>query len=286
MPSVHISDNSGLLTKGGWMRPSQATGPTEILGADRHGKMSALEVHVRATPKRSGPVFVGFPAACGIFAPETGVLLYDGRTVRAGDIASGADTQSNSVDVLHGSTDITPDGNSVPHLWAEFSCAACFRNPDRLALRCSSPVKVPPPALLRKHKSASIVTSHEQQFLILDRKGLQSAVAEDWVQAVKQVGELWLYNADKKCVAVPREFSVFGLWYVEALISLGEGFVITYDSAQHTLFSYIQLAGSRPRTVASCRCSCISAQASGIVEIHWKGTGWNPVVSGCVVAPL
>lgn len=281
MPLAEISSDSIVLRRSGWSRPHQ--GRSDLIGVDRHGRLSIAQVDCLVLTEQRAPVFLGFPAGFGSFAPTTVILAYNGNTIPASELPAGAECRDSSLEILHGKNDIIPDDESFSQIWQALRDASFFVGNDRLAFRAYTPTARRAAPLLRRYKAVDITPSRGTYFICVTRSGLRASWDHDWSQTVSQLVELWLYDSGSESTLIPREASVLGMWYIEALLHLRLGFSIQYDSAQHTLHAHVQIASTEPRKVGPCRCSCVLPFEMQIVQLTWREPGWNPIVSGCVI---
>ncbi len=285
MPCALLSTKSALLTTNGWGRVEAIPGRTRVFGVDRHGRLAFKSVQAERLKSNEATVFLGSTSAFGNFAGVTRILTYDGRVITAADLAESGRITDTCFDTIVDLPNGKLSKDFGTHIWDTIASSALFVGVGKVAVGCRDWKKISLSSFARKHGLCSIERVHGQAYIITRKSGFDSAVSENWAEAVLAVGRPWLHDSEHDREEVSRDNSAFGIWYLSALRELKIGFEVKYDSLQHTISSYIVNVGAPPRSVSRGRCVCYGHERSGLVRIAWEGSSWNPVASGFLTGP-
>ncbi len=280
MPSVILANDSTVLTGKGWVSIGAVGRSGSLVGVDRHGKLAVRTVALTASKNSARVAVVGTEATCGIFAPETRLLLKDGTAETVGAIVEtlqpGGHWFENVVTV--------PSSNLTGDLFFRaLSKSAAFSTDRGVALRCRS-------RNVQEWESASrsagcrYTKVSEEAFCLIGSTRLKRLHGLELIRAIRDVSDaVWRSPEDEA-----REFDYSSLacclWYVTALSALKVGYVLMYDSLQHSLLFRVVLDSSHKPPVKKCRCAFYQSETTASVNVTWESSSWTPIGSGFLIS--
>jgi len=267
-----------LISKVGWIAANRLGQGDTVFGADRHGAVVGRAVSLSPSRSIIATAFLGTSAAFGEFSSVTRILTHDGASLQLSQLIESDGIGDARFETL---THIEEESNwrSTEELvWSILSGAAAGRDSNRIAIKCRKSLADMVPGLTKIRQFGGSTYS------LLDRSDLRDALIRAPRATLSTIGELWLRNDDDARLELERAFHPFAPIYAAVLRQEGKGYRFQYDSLQHTAYIFICDAEEPPPPVGKVGCACYGTSRGDEFLIEWKGTDWNPIASGFLLA--
>jgi len=278
MPYTQIVSGSLIFGQHGWEFASPDLRSRKAFGSDRHGKIVAKDITLDPLPQSDMAVFLGTEACFGIFGAETLLVTRAGRCFTARALVESSEIGEFWFENVT-AFPFSPAEADRSQLLAALSRVAPLGTEARLARRCARNDTV---VAERLRSFSKLYRVGNDQFLVLDRVGLQAVKIENW-KMVFELARILCTEMDDDGVTFEVDDAALAAWYYSALASSREYYMISFDSLQHSLFAKVQLTDERPSPFKNGRCGYLERKPYENVRILWDDPSWSPIINGFLV---
>lgn len=276
MPSIFVTEQTPMLSEMGWRAIGYLPNDTVLWGIDRHGKWQAMSVTTRLLGEVN-PIYLGSQTCFSSLAPQTRVLLRNGRSNSAEDIVQ----EGNIGDIWFESSGDLPSDPTQAHIAIDdaFAAIAAFCSKSRLGIRRVWPIDEESTLIGEKLIAYQCITAGGSQFVILQRAELRRRIGQDWTRVILALAEVCFKSADGQ-IQVPREAAALLAWCVSACRVAGLGYRLNFESLQSTTIITLETTKVLLPPVSRGSCACKGVNPMAGVSVSWNSSGWTPIAGG------
>jgi hypothetical protein len=226
---------------------------------------------------------VGTDAACGVFAPETRLVLQDGATKLVAEIIE----DSNPGDLWFENALRYPSGRDEARFMDSFFAALVDCSPFAIdgaaVIRCQSR------DVLEWEKASDTGCCQFQRvsadvFCLVRPENFPELRGADLQRLIRSLSIALWRNSEEACEQFDCSNSVCCLWYAAALQSLNVGHVLAYDALQYSLSVKVIEDSTHKPPFRRCRCAFYQSDVGEAIRVDWEANSWAPVISGFLVS--
>jgi len=249
-----------------------------VVGVDRHGKVSEVNVTLRSLGVTSRPVFLGTSKCCGVFSPSTAIQDASGHTWTLEHIVQDISIGELRFEVLLYVDKMLSRQQQIHLLWDKLCSEAAFSDDTTVVIRCRGALKVPD----NGSELGCFIQRGERLYFRLIKSSLE--------QILKERRERELMNGLTQVFRNEDGLCEFGRNDVYLAMTIGglltadkKSYELIYDSLQHTSAIYLRTPAEETLSLGKGRCVHVIGEPYADWEISWSAPSWNPLCNGIVM---
>jgi len=283
MPSAIVTGETCLLTSHGWAYAGASKDPASLFGTDRRGHLVSQEVRLTFLETLPKTAIVGTDASVGIFAPETRLTLRDGIVKEAREVVEDQDARDHWFENVLTYPPLISGGLPGDLFFDALTGAASFVLDEVAVIRCRSR-DVPKWETASNLGCCRFVKVSDDVFCLISATDFRQVRGHQVQHAIRALSEALWRNSEELCEEFDYTNLSCCLWYASTLTQLKVGYVLVYDTLQHSLLIKVVKDSSHMPPFRRCRCAFYRSVPNRKIRITWESSFWTPIASGFLIS--
>jgi hypothetical protein len=276
-----LSAASLLYTEHGWQPCASINHRVDLLGVDRHGKLTFEQVSLAPADRQKRPLFLGTMRSCGAFSPSSLVQDSNGDRWEVSRIVNEMTIGELRFEVTSGShTDIPFSREAWDAIW---NCllreGIAGRDGIRIrARRPASDERLPNETKVWRFERIDSRIYGTAKKDILTRQS-QSVDLADFV-----AGLLYVFRNEDGVCEFNRNASLLTMTIADYCVRVERPFAMQFDSLQHSAVVGLVVDSTNSHALARGLCAFILPESLPEHELRWSTASWNPISGGVILS--